>query len=373
VRIAAVELRQLDIPMVEPLAAAWGSTNTRTTILVRVLADGVEGWGECVAFHEPTYMADWSNGEYVVMTELFIPLLLKAGDISALQIRQLLEQFKGHHTAKSALELAVLDAELKVRQLSLANYLGGEETHIECAVVVGLFEGDTLLRAVERYLHRGYRHLKVKVAPGCDLQRIDLLQEHFPGLELRVDANGSYDWSDPEHRALLIDLDKRNLASIEQPVAPGNARAFFQLRDQLHTPIALDESVVSFARALDALDIMGCDAFVLKPGLLGGYLTAKDLHDECLKREVATMVGGMLETGIARAANLGLASLPGFCTSPAEIAPDGRWFQESVLQEPVEMVDGKISVPMTPGIGADVDLVTVNRFTRRTYVAKSAG
>jgi O-succinylbenzoate synthase len=372
VEIAAIELRQLEIPMVEPLAAAWGSTNTRTTIVVRVIGDGVEGWGECVAFHEPTYMADWSNGEYVVMSELFAPVLLNAHNVSAVDVRGLLAQFKGHHTAKAALELAILDAELKAASQSLMSYFGGTERHITCAVVVSLFEGDALLRSVEQYLNRGYRQLKLKIAPGHDIERIDLLQRHHPELPLRVDANGSYDWSNEAHRSALIEMDSRNLTFIEQPVAPGNARAYFQLREQIKTPIALDESVVSFARALDALDIMGCDAFALKPGLLGGYITAKDLHDECLRRDVATMLGGMLETGIARAANLALASLPGFCKHPAEIAPDGRWFHESLLREPVSMHDGRIEVPDQPGTGADVDLLKVNRFTTRTHVAKAA-
>jgi O-succinylbenzoate synthase len=371
VQIAAVELRQLEIPLVEPLAAASGSTNTRTTILVRVIADGVEGWGECVAFTEPIYMADWSNGEYVLLSELFVPKLLDRRDIEAADVRQVLEGFKGHHTAKAALEMALLDVELKCRSQSLSSFLGGTENEVECAVVVSLLDGDALLRSVEHYLARGYRQFKLKIAPGHDVARIDLVQQRFPELQLRVDANGSYDWSNADHRSALLQMDERNLAFIEQPIAPGNARAFFQLREQIKTPIALDESVVSFARALDALDIMGCDAFALKPGLLGGYLTAKDLHDECLKRDVATMLGGMLETGVARAANLGLASLPGFCKHPAEIAPDGRWFHESLLHEPVQMAEGKIAVPTSPGIGADVDLAKVNRFTRRTHVAKS--
>lgn len=369
-RIEAVEIRQLDIPMVEPLAAAWGSKHQRTTILVRIIGDGVEGWGECIAFNEPTYMADWSNGEYATMTELFVPTLMNSRDVNAADVGQLLNKFKGHHTSKAALEMAVLDAELRAKSQSLTKYFGGTQTHVECAVVVGLFEGDALVRSVEQYLNRGYRQMKLKIAPGQDLERIDLLQKYFPDLPVYVDANGSYDWSNAEHSAALMEMDHRGLSFIEQPLAPGNARAYFQLRDALKTPIALDESVVSFARVLDALDIMACDAFILKPGLVGGYLTAKEVHDECLRRDVATMVGGMLETGIARAANLALASLPGFAKHPAEIAPDGRWFHETLLRQPVTMKDGRISVPTNPGIGVDVDLNVVNRLTRRMHVAR---
>ena len=356
--------------MVEPLAAAYGTTDDRTTILVRVIGDGVEGWGECIAFREPTYMSDWSNGEYLVLTEMFVPALMDAREVSAAEVTKVLAGFRGHHTAKAALELAVLDAELRSAQTSLATHFGATASDVECVIVVGLLNGDALMRSLEQHINRGYRHVKLKIAPGRDVERIDLVQSRFPGLSLQVDANGSYDWNNPEHRAALIDVDKRDVAFIEQPIAPGNARAFFAMREAIHTPIALDESVVSFARALDALDIMGCDTFVLKPGLLGGYLTAKELHDECLERDVATMVGGMLETGVARAANLALAGLPGFSRHPAEVAQDGRWFHESVLQGPVHMVEGRIAIPTAPGIGVDVDLSVVNRLTRRSHIAR---
>jgi O-succinylbenzoate synthase len=358
--------------MVEPLAAAYGTTNERTTILVRVRGEGVEGWGECIAFREPTYMADWSNGEYLVLTEMFIPALMNAREVTAASVSEILSNFKGHHTAKAALELAVLDAELRLAQTSLVSYFGASASRVECTVVVGLVSGDALVRSIDQQINRGYRQIKLKIAPGRDVERIDLVQNRFPELSLQVDANCSYDWANLEHRAALIDVDKRNLTFLEQPLLPGNARAYFQMREALHTRIALDEAVVSYTRAVDVLDLVGCDAFVLKPGLLGGYLTAKEVHDECLKRDVATMVGGMLETGIARAANLALAALPGFSRHPAEIAPDGRWFHESVLKEPVDMINGKIAVPTTPGIGVDVDLPIVNRFTRRSHIARAS-
>lgn len=366
-RIEAVEIRQLEIPMIEPLAAAHGSTAHRTTILLRVLTDVGEGWGECVALPDPTYMADWSNGEYTLLSELFIPTLIEAGEIQAADVRSFLHKFKSHHTSKAALELAVLDAELRSKSKSLAEHFGAHATTIECSVVVGLMEGDSLIRTVERHLARGYRQVKLKIEPGHDIDRIDALRKHFPDLELRVDANGSYDWWNPHHQTSLLEVDARNLAFIEQPTPPGNARMFYAAREHLNTPLALDESVISFTRAMDLLDFVGCEAMVLKPGIVGGYLTAKEVHDECFRRNVASMLGGMLETGVARAANLALAALPGFGKYPAEIAPDGRWFPVRVLKEEVAMTNGCLPVPTGHGLGVEVDMQMVNRLTRRMH------
>lgn len=353
--------------MVEPLATANGTTTHRTTVLVRVITDIGEGWGECVALPEPTYTPEWSSGEYAVLSEFLAPALLAAGDITASDVVRKLSRFKQHQTSKAALELAVLDAGLRAEGRSFASYLGVDVPAIECSVVVGLVDEGALERVVEQRLARGYKQIKLKVKPGFDLRRIDLVARAFPDLKMRVDANGSYDWSNPEHRALLLEMDARDLAFIEQPIESGNARAHIELTRTLTTPIALDESIDSFDHAIDALDLFGCGVFVLKPGVIGGYLTARALHDVCFERKVGTMLGGMVETGVARAANLALAGLPGLSRYPAEISPDGRWFHESVLQDSVAMEGGMIKVPSGPGIGVELDIATVNRLTRRMH------
>jgi len=370
VRVQAVELRQLEVPMVEPMAAAHGTTDTRQTILVRVVTDESEGWGECVAFHEPTYCADWSNGEMMVMREVLVPCLLDAGDLGPQDVAGVLGAFVGHHTAKCALELAMLDADLRRRGVSLVDELGGSAEAVECVIVVGLFDGDALVRSVERNLERGYQHLKLKVVPGRDLERIDLVRRHFPEVSLRVDGNGTYDWDDEDHRRRLLEMDERGVVCIEQPFAPDRGRPFMELRARVQTPVALDESMTSELRALNALELQMCDVLTIKPGLLGGYLPAKRLHDAPIARHAALGVGGMIETPVARAANLALATLPGFRRCPAEIAPDGRWFAEPLAAEPVAMVDGRIAAPRGPGTGVELDFVTVERLTRRTVLVR---
>ena len=359
--------------MVEPLAAAHGTVTSRSTVLVRVTTDVGEGWGECVALNEPTYMTEWSNGEWLVLRDLMIPRLLQHQEpIEAGDVVPMFSVYKGHHPAKAALEMALLDAELKAAQLSLTRYLGGTSRAVQVCVVVGLLSGDNLLRAIDSQLECGYRHLKIKIAPGFDVERVDMIRREFPELPLRVDGNGSYDWSNTDHQSRLRALDDRELVMMEQPLPPGRAGCYVKMREVIKTPISLDESISSYVRGLNALEMELCDVMTIKPGLVGGYLTARKLHDSCQQRGVPTALGGMIEAGLARAANLAVAALPGFVQYPAEIAPDGRWFPVCINRAPVELVDGSIAVPDQPGIGCDVDLEVVHGLTVDLHVARAS-
>ncbi len=369
-RVEAVELRQLEIPMVEPLAAAHGVVHSRLSVLVHVMTDVGEGWGECSALNEPTYSGDWSSGEYAVLQEFFIPALLEPQQIDPFNVLNLLERYKQHHPAKAAVELAVLDAQLRSDGVSLAKYFGVDKDRVDCSVVIGFMDEGALLRSVERKVADGYRDVKLKIAPHQDVERIDAVKKHFPDLALRADANGAYYWDNADHRRALAEIDERGLAFIEQPLPAERTRWYVELREQMQSPICLDESVSSLARGLAVLESGLCDVVGIKPGMIGGYSVAKELHDACRQEGIATSLGGMIDTGVARAANLAIAGLPGFANYPSELAPDGRWFSDRLTLEPVDIEDGTMKVPNTPGAGFTIDQKAVNRLTRRQHVAR---
>jgi len=369
VKIEAIELRQLEIPMVEPLAAAHGITHNRLTVLVHVITDIGEGWGECVALNEPTYSSDYSNGEYNVMREIFGPELLALENLNTESAITTLAHYRGHNPAKAAIELALLDAELRAKSISYKQHLGVTEDEVECCVVLGLSSSDVLLRLAEEKVANGYRHVKLKVQPGHDVERIKLLQEHFPALSIRVDGNGSYDVSNTEHRNALVAMDALGIEMIEQPSSDSNYLDAVELRTFMRTKVAIDEAITSYMRGATILALNICDVMVIKPGMIGGYDDARKLYEACVAAGVETAFGGMVETGLASSANLALAGLPGF-SHPAEIAPDGRWFAERVNKEPIRLVDGKIAIPDRPGLGVTIDYGVVNKLTRRMHVLR---
>lgn len=357
--------------MIEPLAAAYGTTSFRQTILVHIVTDIGPGWGECVALNQPLYSPDWSNGEYNLLKELLAPTILSVNsDIAPEDVESILRPYKQHHTSKAAIEMAVLDAQLRAEGRSVAEYFNATVDSVACSIVIGLLEGDALVRSVKRYLEYGYKALKLKIKPGMDVERVDLVKAEFPDLPIRVDANGSYEWENPEHRKVLDALDERNLLLIEQPFPPDRAFPFREYRRNYRTPIALDESIVSWSRALNALEDELCDVLIIKPAMLGGYLLSRRLQLEAQKRGIPTMIGGMIETAIARSANLALAAIGDNTDYPAEISPDGRWFNDRMNLHPINMVDGRIEVPTEPGVGGDLDWAVLDRLTRRFHVSR---
>lgn len=368
-----MELRQLELPVVEPLASVAGPVRFRQTILVQVVTDEGPGWGECVALHEPTYIADWSDGEFMLLREVLAPLLLRSVDVTPDDVQRMMGHFISHNTSKMALEMAVLDAWLRARGTSWGQHFGATADDVACMIVVGMVPLDALVPTVERHLARGYRNLKFKVQPGSDLDRVGLLRSAFPDLDLRLDANGSYDWADVEHRRALRQIDELGPVLFEQPFRPGRSKPFEELRQSVSMPIGLDESVLSVRRAANAVEQGLCDVITVKPGLIGGYLAVQEVHDLCRDNGVDLAVGGLIETGLARAANLAMAAMPGCANQPAEVTPDGRWFPERITVEPGDMRAGRMAVPQGPGVGVDLDHAALERFTRRAHVVRRGG
>lgn len=364
-RLERVELYVVELPLVRPFRTSFGTETARQAIVVRVESDSGVGYGECVADRNPFYSSEFNRAAFIVLSELFAPRLLGAGELAGPQeVAGLLADVKGHRMAKAAIELAVLDAFLKGAGLSLQEHLGGAGDRVVPGVSVGISETvEELLEVVEAYRQAGYRRVKLKIEPGSDVEPVAavrrLLGDGFP---LQVDANTAYQRSDAAHLQLLDEFD---LLLIEQPLGEEDLLGHAGLAKQLSTPICLDESILSSATALDAIELGACSIVNIKPGRVGGYLEAKAVHDACLSRGVPVWCGGMLETGIGRAANLALATLPGF-SLPGDISATARYFEEDIT-EPFVLLDGSIAVPKAPGIGVEVDEDALDRLSSQRW------
>lgn len=364
-RLREVELRRIALPLVSPFRTSFGSEDDRDVLLVRVQVDidgaDVEGWGECVALREPVYSAEFVDAAEMVIADHLVPRLAGAERFTAGDVARRLHAVKGHPMAKAAIEMAVLDAELAHRGETLAHRLGGTVDRIPSGVSVGIFDSiDALLGAVQGYVDDGYVRIKLKIEPGRDLEPVRLVRELIgPAMGLQVDANTAYGRNDIEH---LCRLDEFDLLLIEQPLAEEDILGHAQLAAASSTPVCLDESVVSLATAADAIELGAAEIINIKPGRVGGYLEARRIHDLCVERGIPVWCGGMLETGIGRAANAALASLPGF-TLPGDISASSRFYASDIVTDPIVVTDGHVTVPTTPGLGATVDADALDRAT----------
>ena len=348
VRIEEVELRRVLLPLVTPFRTAFGTETAREALLVRVVTAEGDGWGECVAMSEPLYSSEHVDGAEDVSWRWLLPLLLQADGVDAASVASVLAPVKGHRMAKAALEMAVLDAQLTVAGVSLATHLGATRSVVDCGVSVGIPPSlDALLEVVAGHLDEGYRRIKLKVEPGWDVEPVRAVRERFGDtVMMQVDANGSYGRRD---LARLAALDPFDLALIEQPFADDDFEGHALLAREISTPICLDESIGSLGEARRALDAGACSVVNIKPGRVGGLLEAVRIHDLCVARNVAVWCGGMLETGLGRAANVALAALPGF-TLPGDISASDRYFDRDIT-EPFVLRDGRLDVPTAPGVG----------------------
>jgi O-succinylbenzoate synthase len=364
--VTAVELVRAELPLLRPFRTSFGTETTRDVLLVRVEVDHggrtVEGWGECVAPNDPYYSSEYVDGAQLVLRQHLVPRLLEAGPLAAEQVTATLGRVKGHLMAKGALELAVLDAELAARGVSLASHLGATRDRVPSGVSVGIAESvPELVAQVGGYLDEGYVRIKLKIEPGWDVEPVSAVRATFGSdLALQVDANTAYTRADIDH---LCRLDEHRLLLIEQPLPEDDLLGHAMLARASATPVCLDESITSLATADDAIELGACEVVNIKAGRIGGYLTARALHDRCRAAGIPVWCGGMLETGIGRAANLALAALPGF-TLPGDVSASGRFYACDVVTAPVVLDDGFVHVPAGPGIGVEVDRDALDAVTR---------
>ncbi|TXN32467.1 o-succinylbenzoate synthase [Lacisediminihabitans profunda] len=350
-RVDAVELHRLAIPLVRPFETSFGRQTGRVVLLVRVRTDVGDGWGECVAMVDPFYSSEFVSGCEDVIRHYLAPAVLAAGDVTAESAAGLFSFVVGHRMAKAAIETALLDAQLRAAGRSFGSYFGAVRASVDCGVSVGIAPSIAqLLDEVSGYVDQGYRRIKLKIKPGWDLEPVAAVRELLePGALLQVDANTAYTLDDLDH---LRELDAFDLLLIEQPFVEEDIRSHVALAAAISTPVCLDESIVTTEVAIDAIERRATSIINIKAGRVGGYLEAVRLHDACLERNVAVWCGGMLETGIGRAANVALAALPGF-TLPGDTSASDRYFAED-LTEPFVLRDGTLDVPTGAGSGVTV-------------------
>ncbi|MGA1564591.1 MAG: o-succinylbenzoate synthase [Ilumatobacteraceae bacterium] len=349
-----IELRRIHLDLVTPFRTSFGSQTSREILLIGLrTSEGVEGWGECVALIDPVYSPEYVDGVVDVIDRFMAPALFAAGPSRAADAVETLGHFKGHQMAKAALEMAFLDAELRAAGTTFHQRLGANRDRVPSGVSVGIFGTiDELLAAVQGYIDEGYARIKLKIEPGWDIEPVRLVRELIgPETGLQVDANTAYTRADIEH---LRRLDEFDLLLIEQPLETDDLLGHRDLARAINTPVCLDESIESFTQAVDAVEIGAAEIINIKPGRVGGYLTAVRIHDMCRAKNIPVWCGGMLETGIGRAANCALASLDGF-TLPGDISASTRFYARDIVLEPIAIVDGHVAVPDAPGLGFELD------------------
>jgi o-succinylbenzoate synthase len=362
VKLESITLHKLAMPLVRPFETSFGRQTTRVVLLVQVRnTDGATGWGECVAGESPFYSSEYVDGCEHVLRHYLAPALLRATDVTAESVASLTSFVVGHRMAKAALEAAVLDAQLRAAGTSFGAYLGAVAGWVDCGVSVGISPDlDTLLAEVSTYVEAGYRRIKLKIKPGWDFEPVAAVRSMLgAGALLQVDANTAYRAEDIDH---LRELDAFHLLLIEQPFVEEDFATHVLLAQAITTPVCLDESILSADVATDAIRRGATSVVNIKAGRVGGYLEAVRVHNACVALDVPVWCGGMLETGVGRAANVALAALPGF-TLPGDTSASDRYFAEDLIEEPFVLGTGEhagqLAVPTGAGTGVTVreDLV----------------
>lgn len=352
--IEQVEIRTVRLPLNEPFETSFGRIDSRLIFLVAVKGGGETGWGEVVAAEEPLYSYETVGTALHVIRDYLAPALLAEPVSDIADLARRLAPFRGHNMAKAGLELAYMDLLARLKCQSLSQLIGGTRDRIPVGVSLGIQPAlDQLLDRVDRYLGLGYQRIKLKIKPGWDIKVVEEVRRRHPDILLSVDANAAYTLIDYQH---LKELDQFGLLMIEQPLEHDDLMDHARLQAELATPICLDESITGIKRAQQALDLGSCRLINIKIGRVGGYSQALGIHDLCYAKGIPVWCGGMLESGIGRAHNIALASLPGF-SLPGDISASSRYFaRDLIVPEVAVSADGTVAAPQGPGLGFEVNL-----------------
>jgi O-succinylbenzoate synthase len=365
-KIESIEMRHIRMRLRSPFETSFGVEHDRDCIIIQVKSEGLTAWGECVAGISPGYSYETIGTAWHVLTEFFIPMIL-GQDVSDIHdFRNRLKEFKGHNMARAGLEMAMWDLQGKILGKSLAALLGGEVKQVPVGVSVGIqANADVLVDVVSQYVESGYKRVKIKIKPGKDVAEVEAVRKSYPDLPLQVDANSAYTLDD---MAIFEALDSFHLLLIEQPLAEDDLIDHSRLQARLQTAICLDESILSAQHARKALEIDACRVINIKPGRVGGLLESLAVHDLCQGADVPVWCGGMLETGVGRAANLALASLPGF-SLPGDISATDRYYAEDIAEPSFTLnPNSTIDVPDGPGLGVELNPEALERYTLRREI-----
>jgi O-succinylbenzoate synthase len=349
--------------LVTPFETSVDRTTARRIVLVEANADGVTGWGECTAGEKPFYSPETTDTAWHILRDHLWPLVNGKEFASAADVWEMLALVRGHNMAKATLETAIWDAEAKQKGLPLSKLIGGTRAEIASGVSIGIKDSlDELVSTVKKELAAGYQRIKIKIRPGKDLEPVQRLRQDFPRIKLMVDANSAYtleDWP------LLKQLEGFYLMMIEQPLGWDDLYGHVALQKKLDTPICLDECIHTEEQARAAVELGACKIINIKLGRVGGYTVARRIHDLCQQRAIPVWCGGMLESGIGRAHNIALSTLPNF-TLPGDVSASKRYWEEDIIEPEVSVSpQGTISVPHGPGIGFEPRLERIEKLTVR--------
>ncbi|AKL85630.1 o-succinylbenzoate synthase [Bacillus atrophaeus] len=362
IQIEKITLYHVSMKLKKPFKTSIETLQERKFLIVEAIdQSGVVGWGEVSAFSSPWYTEETIQTCLHMLKDFFIPNVVGREFSHPSNVPDSLERFKGNRMAKAGLESAVWDIYAKRKGITLAEALGGSRGKIPAGVVVGLAPLDDMLRDIEQYIKEGYQRIKIKIQPGNDIELLKAIRSRFPQVPLMADANSSYQLKDISR---IKELDDFHLMMIEQPLQADDIVDHRHLQKHLKTAICLDESICSADDARRAIELGSCKIINIKPSRVGGLTEALKIHDLCKEHHMPVWCGGMLETGISRAQNVALASLPQF-TIPGDISSSSRYWEEDIVTPDICIDKGFISVPEQPGLG-----VEVNQEIMRKYVTK---
>jgi o-succinylbenzoate synthase len=363
VKIEKIELFLCRLPLVHFFETSFGRSYDRTFVLVRVEGEGQEGWGESVAEANPYYSSETTETVWHIIEGFIAPLVIGKTFGHPREVYPALRRIRGHNMAKAGVEMAIWDLYARIQGQPLAKALGGTRDRIASGVSIGIQDSlDQLMEKIDKELAAGYQRIKIKIKPGWDIDAVERVRAKFGGIPLQVDANAAYSLDDS---ALLSRLDPYDLLLIEQPLDYDDVMDHAVLQARIKTPVCLDESIHTVRIARDAIEAKACRIINIKPGRVGGHQASIELHDLCATHGIPVWHGGMLESGIGRAHNIHLASLPNF-SLPGDIAASKRYYQPDLIDPPIDIArDGTIAVPQGPGIGVNIIRDRVDQATLR--------
>lgn len=353
-KIEQIKLRHLKMPLVHFFETSFSRTYERDIVLVEVVSGGISGWGEVTAGENPFYNEEWTGSIWPLLADYLVPRVLGAEFSCASEVFKRFRHVRGHNMTKGGLEAAAWDLQARLNGNPLWKEIGGgARREISCGVSIGIQDTvDQLLEKIETELAAGYQRIKMKIKPGWDVDVIRQVRKRFPDILLMADANSAYTLDDAAH---LRKLDEFHLMMMEQPLAHDDIIDHAELQKQLQTPICLDECIRSAHHAVQAIRLNACRIINIKLGRVGGFAEAKRVHDICQAHRIPVWCGGMLESGIGRAHNIALSTLPNF-TLPGDVSASKRYWKQDIIQPPVEVSSqGTIHVTDGPGFGYEID------------------
>ena len=366
-KIEKIELFLCRLPLVQFFETSFGRSYDRTFVLIRVQGGSGgklhEGWGESVAEANPYYSSETTETVWHIIEGFIAPLVVGTTFAHPRDVYPALRRVRGHNMAKAGVEMAIWDLYARIQGQPLANILGGTKDRIASGVSIGIQDSlDQLMEKIATELAAGYQRIKIKIKPGWDIDAVARLRATFGNIALQVDANAAYSLDDAD---LLARLDPFDLLLVEQPLDYDDVMDHAVLQKRIKTPVCLDESIHTVRIARDAIAAKACKIINIKPGRVGGHQASIELHDLCAAHDIPVWHGGMLESGIGRAHNIHLASLPNF-RLPGDIAASKRYYQPDLIDPPIEIAsDGTIEVPQAPGIGVNIVRERIDRATLR--------